>query len=162
RARVPGPDADQAVHGDHPQFVWSLRLPVHRLHPDHDRCVLLGAVPVLVESVRAVLLADQRQSERHAGVLLPRQLPRPPGDGSDIIYHEYTHGLSHRLVVDANGDSTLGFVQAGAMGEAWSDWYALDYLADRGLRRDTAAPGEMLIGQYVDHGGTIRSEPTDC
>ena len=30
------------------------------------------------------------------------------GDEADIVYHEYTHGLSNRLVVDANGNSTLG------------------------------------------------------
>lgn len=84
------------------------------------------------------------------------------GDESDIIYHEYTHGLSNRLVVDANGVSTLGDVQAGAMGEAWSDWYALDYLVNEGLETDTKAPGDLKIGRYVTGGGTIRTEPTDC
>ena len=54
-----------------------------------------------------------------------------------MVYHEYTHGLSNRLVVDANGNSTLGEVQAGSMGEAWSDWYAMDYLVGQGLFRDT-------------------------
>ena len=56
-------------------------------------------------------------------------------DGSneaDVVYHEYTHGLSNRLVVDADGFSTLGGIQAGAMGEAWSDWYAMDFLNDQG------------------------------
>ena len=55
------------------------------------------------------------------------------GDEADIVYHEYTHGLSNRLVVDANGVSTLGNVQAGSMGEAWSDWYAMDFLVNEGL-----------------------------
>ncbi len=47
-------------------------------------------------------------------------------DGSNdvgIVYHEYTHGLSNRLVVDSLGNSTLNSLQAGAMGEAWGDWY---------------------------------------
>ena len=48
------------------------------------------------------------------------------------MYHEYTHGLSNRLVVDPSGNSTLGNIQAGAMGEAWSDWYAMDFLDQRG------------------------------
>ena len=63
--------------------------------------------------------------------------PTDVGDEADIVYHEYTHGLSNRLVVDASGNSTLGVVQAGAMGEAWSDWYAMDYLVGpRGLPKD--------------------------
>jgi len=84
------------------------------------------------------------------------------GDESDIVYHEYTHGLSNRLVVDANGVSTLGNIQAGSMGEAWSDWYALDYLVNQGLEQDTKAAGDVLVGRYVEHGGTIRSQGLDC
>ncbi|HEY7273974.1 MAG TPA: M36 family metallopeptidase [Actinoplanes sp.] len=84
------------------------------------------------------------------------------GDESDIVYHEYTHGLSNRLVVDANGVSTLGAIQAGAMGEAWSDWYAMDYLVSQGLERDTSTVGDLRIGKYVLAGDTIRSEPLDC
>jgi hypothetical protein len=85
------------------------------------------------------------------------------GDEADIVYHEYTHGLSNRLVVDANGVSTLGTIQAGSMGEAWSDWYAFDYLVAEGYQRDTRAPGEVLVGRYVSAGQDyIRTEPIDC
>jgi extracellular elastinolytic metalloproteinase len=84
------------------------------------------------------------------------------GDESGIVYHEYTHGLSNRLVVDANGNSTLGDVQGGSMGEAWSDWYAMDYLVGKGLEKDTSTVGDVLVGKYVTAGTTIRSEPLDC
>ncbi|GAB1690431.1 M36 family metallopeptidase [Krasilnikovia sp. M28-CT-15] len=84
------------------------------------------------------------------------------GDEADIVYHEYTHGLSNRLVVDANGVSTLGTVQAGSMGEAWSDWYATDYLVAKGLEKDTAKDGDLQIGKYVAGGGPFRSEALDC
>jgi hypothetical protein len=84
-------------------------------------------------------------------------------DEADIVYHENTHGLSNRLVVDANGNSTLGNGQSGAMGEAWSDWYAMDYLVDHGLQPDTSAPGEVRIGEYVGWGNDlIRTQPMDC
>ncbi|HEX6682285.1 MAG TPA: M36 family metallopeptidase [Candidatus Limnocylindrales bacterium] len=90
-------------------------------------------------------------------------LPSNGGDTADIIYHEYGHGLSNRLVVDALGNSTLGNVQAGSMGEAWSDWYALDFLVKEGFERDTAAHGELRIGQYVAIGqDLIRTQPIDC
>jgi extracellular elastinolytic metalloproteinase len=85
------------------------------------------------------------------------------GDEADVVYHEYTHGLSNRLVIDGNGDSTLGPIQAGAMGEAWSDWYAMDYLVDQGLFTDTRADGDLRVGQYVGAGlDEIRSQPMDC
>jgi extracellular elastinolytic metalloproteinase len=83
-------------------------------------------------------------------------------NAADVLYHEYTHGLSNRLVVDATGNSTLNSIQAGSMGEAWSDFYALDYLVSHGLEKDTTAPGEVLEGKYVTGGGTIRTQAIDC
>ena len=62
-------------------------------------------------------------------------IPTMGSDEADIVYHEYTHGLSNRLVIDADGNPALDSVQAGSMGEAWSDWYALDYLVNQGLRQ---------------------------
>ena len=46
------------------------------------------------------------------------------------------------------------------MGEAWSDWYAEDYLAGAGLQTDTAAPGEIRSSTYVN--AAIRTQPFDC
>jgi extracellular elastinolytic metalloproteinase len=90
-------------------------------------------------------------------------LPSNGGDEADVIYHEFTHGLSNRLVVDALGNSTLGNIQAGSMGEAWSDWYAMDFLNNLGFQPDTAADGEVRIGQYVGLGqDLIRTQPMDC
>ncbi|BFU46036.1 M36 family metallopeptidase [Krasilnikovia sp. MM14-A1004] len=89
-------------------------------------------------------------------------VPANSGDEADIVYHEYTHGLSNRLVVGADGKSTLGNVQAGSMGEAWSDFYAMDYLVGSGLETDTPAVGDVLVGKYVTGGHTIRTEGLDC
>jgi hypothetical protein len=80
-----------------------------------------------------------------------------------VLYHEYTHGLSNRLVIDANGNSTLNDIQAGAMGEAWSDYYAMDYLVFHHLLKDTKKPGELLEGKYVAGGAhLIRTMAIDC
>ncbi|MEV4410276.1 M36 family metallopeptidase, partial [Actinoplanes sp. NPDC049598] len=84
------------------------------------------------------------------------------GDEADVIYHEYTHGLSNRLVVDADGVSTIASQQANSMGEAWSDFYALDDLVARKLEPDTTADGEVAMGHYLTGGGTIRTEAVDC
>ena len=84
------------------------------------------------------------------------------GDEADIVYHEYGHGLSNRLVVDANGVSGLNQLQSTAMGEAWGDWYAMDYLVDQGLETDSATDGDVRVGRYVLSGETIRSQSLDC
>jgi hypothetical protein len=86
------------------------------------------------------------------------------GDDASVIYHEYTHGLSHRLVTGPTGVPALNGFQAGAMGEAWSDWYAMDYLIDQGFDADTNAVGDVQVGFFMGGGTTIplRSEPMDC
>jgi len=89
--------------------------------------------------------------------------PTNVGDEADTVYHEYTHGLSNRLNVDVQGRSTLGGVQAGAMGEAWSDWYAMDYLVDKGIQRDRAAKADVRLFVYDGVGVKFdRTEPIDC
>jgi hypothetical protein len=89
--------------------------------------------------------------------------PTDVGDEADTVYHEYTHGLSNRLVVNANGQSTLGFGQAGAMGEAWSDWYAMDYLVDQGLQKDDPRKVDVVLFQFDGLGVFLdRTEPIDC
>jgi Zn-dependent metalloprotease/subtilisin-like proprotein convertase family protein len=58
--------------------------------------------------------------------------PNPDRDGSldaEIVLHEYTHGLSDRLV----GGGNLGYGainQPGGLGEGWSDFYALALLSE--------------------------------
>ncbi|NIK55800.1 M36 family metallopeptidase [Kribbella shirazensis] len=89
-------------------------------------------------------------------------VPSSSGNDASILYHEYGHGLSNRLVVDATGNSTLNSIQAGAMGEAWSDFYAMDYLVANGLEKDTVAPGEVQEGKYVSHGELFRTQAIDC
>jgi hypothetical protein len=89
--------------------------------------------------------------------------PTNVGDEADTVYHEYTHGLSNRLDVDVHGRSTLGGVQAGAMGEAWSDWYAMDYLVDQHLERDRAHKADVRLFRYDGAGVAFdRTEPIDC
>jgi Fungalysin metallopeptidase (M36)/Viral BACON domain/Fungalysin/Thermolysin Propeptide Motif len=58
--------------------------------------------------------------------------PNPDRDGDfdqEIIIHEYTHGLSNRLVGGGVGMSAL---QSRGMGEGWSDFYGLCLLSEVG------------------------------
>lgn len=83
------------------------------------------------------------------------------GDDASVVYHEYTHGLSNRLIDNANG---LAENQGEAMGEGWSDWYAMDYLVQQGYVADTNADGEVAVGEYVTDNSVsgIRNQPLDC
>ena len=76
-------------------------------------------------------------------------VPTSSAFDASVEYHEYTHGLSNRLVIDANGNSTLNDVQAGSMGEAWSDYYAMDYLVTKGFVPDSNKAGEVFEGKYL-------------
>ena len=81
-------------------------------------------------------------------------------DDPFVVYHEYGHGLSGRLITGPGGYEELDGDQAGAMGEAWSDWYAMDYLVADGLETDTAAHGNLPNTPY--EGTAFRTQPLDC
>ena len=83
-----------------------------------------------------------------------------PADDALVVYHEYTHGMTNRLVTDAAGFPALNGPQPGAMDEGFADWYALDMLNGQGLEPDSAAPGELVAGTY-EH-DALRSQPFDC
>ena len=85
-------------------------------------------------------------------------------DDFPTLGHEFTHGVSNRLVVNSNNHSTLNSYQAGGMGEAWGDFYALEYLLARGYATNTSAPGELTLDLYLakNKAGITRSAAIDC
>lgn len=91
-------------------------------------------------------------------------VPTSSAFDAGVLYHEYTHGLSNRLVIDADGNSTLNSIEAGSMGEAWSDYYAMDYLVHKGFLKDKRKKaGQLLVGDYVSAGAPlIRTMAIDC
>jgi hypothetical protein len=78
--------------------------------------------------------------------------------------HEFTHGLSNRLVVNSDNKSTLHSYQAGGMGEGWSDFYAFDYvLTHHYATNDPAVPGELSLDLYLAKNQVVtRTEAIDC
>jgi Zn-dependent metalloprotease len=64
--------------------------------------------------------------------------PSPDRDSSmdaDVVFHEYGHGISNRLI--GNGSTALSGTQSGAMGEGWSDYWAI------------TLNGDGAVGEYV-------------
>ena len=75
-------------------------------------------------------------------------------DGSydaEVITHEYTHGVSTRII------RGLGTQQGGSMGEAWSDFYSLEFTLPAGAPAD----GVYTEGDYLfqGFGVGIRTHP---
>lgn len=82
------------------------------------------------------------------------------GFDAAVIYHEYTHGLVARTIVDATGARAIGGAQGGAFNEGTSDLYAIDYLVAHALETDTPGTPDVILAKYAF--GELRSEPTDC
>ena len=85
-----------------------------------------------------------------------------------MVYHEYTHGLSERLVTDSQGYGALIGPQAGAIAEGTSDFYAMDFLVESEPASvpDTGTQGEVRVGRFLP-GPTprargLRTEGLDC
>ena len=75
-------------------------------------------------------------------------------DGSydaEVIVHEYTHGVSTRII------RGLGTQQGGSMGEAWSDFFSLEFTLPMGAPAD----GVYTEGDYLfqSFGTGIRTRP---
>jgi extracellular elastinolytic metalloproteinase len=101
--------------------------------------------------------------------LMQMYLWKPPFGGYDgsndaaTVFHEYTHGLSGRLVTDSAGFEALSSAQAGAMSEGWSDFYAMDFLVAEG-QPDAPGTADVRLGRYLDNntGARVRVQPIDC
>jgi Zn-dependent metalloprotease len=91
--------------------------------------------------------------------------PTPDRDSSvdgDVVFHEYGHGISNRLI--GNGSTALGGTQSGAMGEGWSDYWAItinndgavgEYVTNNpaGIRRAVyTVPAASVHDSYADVG----------
>ncbi|MFE5673262.1 M36 family metallopeptidase [Agromyces sp. NPDC056523] len=81
---------------------------------------------------------------------------RHTANDSDVVFHEYVHGVSNRLVggmLDAEG---LNEDQSVAMGEGWSDYFALTINNFPGTRE------RVVTGSWVtDREAGIRQRPYD-
>ncbi|MFJ9848633.1 M36 family metallopeptidase [Streptomyces sp. NPDC101150] len=81
---------------------------------------------------------------------------RHTADDGDVVFHEFCHGVSNRLVgglFDANG---LREEQSVAMGEGWGDYFAL-------TTRNFSSPQErVVLGNWVvNRSQGIRQRPYD-
>ena len=87
-------------------------------------------------------------------------LTTPMRDGSldsQIIIHEYGHGVTNRLVGGPANASALDARQSRAMGEGWSDWWALMFtLKPTDAKYQAQSFGTYSLGQPPDGPGLRR------
>ncbi|KAI1179588.1 fungalysin metallopeptidase [Nemania sp. FL0916] len=74
----------------------------------------------------------------------------------DVVVHEYTHGLSNRLTGGPDNGDCLNSMEAGGMGEGWSDFYAIANRLKNEWTRDT----NVSLGAWISNKPEgIRSVP---
>jgi extracellular elastinolytic metalloproteinase len=69
---------------------------------------------------------------------------------STVVFHEFTHGVSNRLVGGPADDRSLEAIQSGGMGEGWSDYIACSF-------NDTKVVGSWVMNRS----GGFRKFPYD-
>ncbi|MBI3952145.1 MAG: M36 family metallopeptidase, partial [Acidobacteria bacterium] len=86
---------------------------------------------------------------------------------ADVIYHEYVHGLTTRLVGNPYDVTALSGFQGGAMGEGWSDAYACSITndsilgeyatgnAETGIRAVNYAQSPRVYGDFGNRFGPL-------
>ncbi len=128
--------------------------------PDYVNNAFIGPAPDGESPVVGLLLFRRENYGRRApfGPGIPST---DAGVDAMVVYHEYTHGLSHRLVTFPDGEAALNSLESASMGEAWSDWYALDLLEADGFLVDSPAV-DMPVGMHVTGGDGIRFQFADC
>lgn len=63
---------------------------------------------------------------------------------SDVVFHEYTHGVSNRLVGGQLDANALQQPQSRGMGEGWSDYFALT-IQNHGLQEERTVLGDWVL-----------------
>ncbi len=72
---------------------------------------------------------------------------RGAGFMRDVVVHEYTHGVSTRMVGGPADDTCLFGTQSGAMGEGWSDIFPASFY------------GDLRLGSYFYEGAGWMRDP---
>lgn len=65
---------------------------------------------------------------------------------ADVVFHEFTHGVTNRLVGGRMNTSALEEVQSGGMGEGWGDYIALT-IQNFGKSDERCTTGDWVIGE---------------
>ncbi|WP_037677430.1 M36 family metallopeptidase [Streptomyces griseus] len=122
-----------------------------------------GADPVMAFAHPGPVEGTANMTTRADGVaavmnmgLVPRT-GRHTANDADVVFHEFTHGVTNRLVGGLHDANGLRENQSRSMGEGWSDFFAL---TTRNCSQDEE---RTVIGNWVvDNARGIRQRPYDA
>jgi hypothetical protein len=75
---------------------------------------------------------------------------------ADVVFHEFSHGLTERLIGGPLDEHSLAALQSGGMGEGWGDFFALS------VQNFFRASEKTVTGDWVlNRPGGLRRAPYD-
>lgn len=98
--------------------------------------------------------ADGTRGEMNMGLVVGSN--RHTAFDSDVVFHEYTHGVSNRLVGGKLDALALQQPQSKSMGEGWSDYFALT-IQNHSLQQERTVLGDWVLNRAAG----IRLHPYD-
>jgi extracellular elastinolytic metalloproteinase len=101
-----------------------------------------------------VTRADGQQGQMNMGLVTGSG--RHTAFDSDVVFHEFTHGVSNRLVGGMGDALALQQTQSRSMGEGWSDYFALT-VQNFELQNERTITGDWVL----DDPAGIRMHPYD-
>ncbi|MGP4052440.1 M36 family metallopeptidase [Streptomyces sp. 2A115] len=98
--------------------------------------------------------ADGLAAEMNMGLV--SSTGRHTANDAHVVFHEFTHGVTNRLVGGLHDANGLGENQSRAMGEGWSDFFALT-IPNFSQEREHTVVGDWVVA----NAGGIRQRPYD-
>jgi Zn-dependent metalloprotease len=133
-----------------------------------DRVLAEAQDPAVVNNANMATPPDGQSPRMQMGIFTQNTSSladdRDSSLDGDIVHHEYGHGVSNRLVGGPQNTTCLSGVQSGALGEGWSDYWAITFYNNgavgdystgnpNGIRRAKyAVPAASVHDSYADLG----------
>ncbi|HEX2079647.1 MAG TPA: M36 family metallopeptidase [Longimicrobium sp.] len=123
--------------------------------------VVARAHPGPVEGTANMLtLADGQRALMNMGLV--SRTNRHTALDADVVFHEFVHGVSNRLVGGRRDARGLQQPQSRGQGEGWSDYFALTVQSYGTDQNGRPRPDRLVTGDWVTGLNTgIRSAPYD-
>ncbi|MEU6811158.1 M36 family metallopeptidase [Streptomyces sp. NPDC046831] len=119
-----------------------------------DPVIALAHARPVVGTANMLTRADGLAAEMNMGLVAGTG--RHTANDAHVVFHEFTHGVTNRLVGGLHDANGLRESQSRAMGEGWSDYFALT-IPNFFQEREHNVVGDWVV---ADEGG-IRQRPYD-
>jgi extracellular elastinolytic metalloproteinase len=127
-----------------------------------------GGDPVLARAHPGAVFGTANMSTRADGIGavmnmgMVTSVSRHTAFDSDVVFHEFVHGVSNRLCGGQLDARALQDPQSRGMGEGWSDYFALTVQNCLAVRNDSNANEKVVTGDWVlKSANGIRMAPYD-